>query len=43
MYGTRYLSAQYGSCMRGVIVTGVVNSDSLPYYFLRGKSYEAVG
>lgn len=36
-YGTRYHSAQYGSCIDGVVLTGTINSDGRHYIFRKGK------
>jgi hypothetical protein len=36
-YGTRYHSAQYGSCIEGVILTGVINSDNQYHIFRKGR------
>ncbi len=38
-YGTRHLSAKYGSCLRGVIAIGIINRDRKIFYFINGKSY----
>lgn len=35
-YGTRYRSAQYSSLVKGVILSGVVNSDNSYHVFRRG-------
>lgn len=35
-YGTRYRSAQYGSCIAGVVLTGVINSDNRYHIFRKG-------
>jgi hypothetical protein len=40
LYGTRYLSAQYGSCIKGVIATGVVSLNLKAHCFRGGKAYE---
>jgi hypothetical protein len=40
LYGARCLSAQYGSCIKGVIVTGVVSLNLKAYCFRGGKAYE---
>jgi len=36
-YGTRYRAAQYGSLIRGVILTGVINHDCRYFVFSKGK------
>jgi len=39
-YGARYHSAQYGSCIKGVILTGVVNSNNQYHIFEKGHLIE---
>lgn len=36
-YGTRYHSALYGSCIDGVVLTGVINSDYKCHVFKKGN------
>jgi hypothetical protein len=36
-YGTRYHSAQYGSCIEGIILTGAINSDNQYHIFRKGR------
>lgn len=37
--GIRYHSAQFGSCVDGVIATGIVGSDLVGCYFIKGNVY----
>lgn len=37
--GIRYHSAQFGSCLDGVIATGIVGSDQTACYFIKGTAY----
>ena len=39
-YGTRYHSAQYGSCIEGIILTGAINSDNQYHVFRKGRSVQ---
>ena len=36
-YGTRYRTAQYGSLLRGIILTGTINHDKKYHIFRNGK------
>lgn len=36
-YGTRYHSALYGSCIEGIVLTGVVNGDHKYHAFRKGR------
>ena len=36
-YGTRYHSAQYGSCISGITLTGIINCDNQHYVFRKGS------
>jgi len=38
--GIRFRSAQYGSLIKGVITTGIINHNFEPYYFIKGKSFK---
>lgn len=37
--GIRFHSALYGSCVTGVVATGIVSSKHEPYFFMGGKQY----
>lgn len=37
--GIRFHSAKYGSCLKGVIATGVVSRKQLAFYFVEGEHY----
>ena len=37
--GIRFHSAKYGSCINGIIATGVVSRKQLAYYFIEGEQY----
>jgi hypothetical protein len=39
-YGTRHLSAQYGSCMKEVIAVGIITHDGNIFCFTNGKNYK---
>lgn len=38
-HGIRYHSAQFGSCLEGVIATGIVCANLNSYYFVKGEAY----
>jgi hypothetical protein len=38
--GGRFRAAQYGSCLKNVLATGVIGETSRPYIFINGKPYE---
>jgi hypothetical protein len=38
--GGRFRAAQYGSCIKGVLATGMIGEEDGPFIFINGKAYK---